>query len=235
MLNKLRSYFSTAELLLWGASESVIILSFFLFGGGSPLSLAASIIGASSLILAAKGNPLAQVLMIAFCAMYGVISYSCQYYGEMITYLGMTGPMAVLSLISWLRNPFGNGRAEVRVNRISLTETAFMLLLSAAVTAVFFFILRALGTASILMSTLSVTTSFIAVYLTFRRSPFFAAAYAANDLVLIVLWSIASLHDRKYLSVLICFIAFFVNDIYGFISWNKMQKRQEAQLSGAFS
>ena len=102
-------------------------------------------------------------------------------------------------------------------------------------TAVFFFILRALGTASIFMSTLSVTTSFIAVYLTFRRSPFFAAAYAANDLVLIVLWSIASFHDRKYFSVLVCFIAFLVNDIYGFVSWNKMQKRQEAQLSGAFS
>ena len=153
----------------------------------------------------------------------------------MITYLCMTVPMAVLSLISWLRYPFGEGHAEFRVSRISPREAAFMLLLSAAVTAAFFFILRALGTASILMSTLSVTTSFIAVYLTFRRSPLFAAAYAANDMVLIVLWSVASFHDRKYFSVPVCFIAFLVNDIYGFVSWNKMQKRQEAQLSGSFS
>ena len=59
------------------------------------------------------------------------------------------------------------------------------------------------------------TTSFIAAYLTFRRSAYFAVGYAANDIVLIVLWTMASLDNRAYLSVVMCFIAFFANDIYG--------------------
>lgn len=50
-----------------------------------------------------------------------------------------------------------------------------------------YFILRAFNTANIIPGTISVTTSFVAVYLTFRRSPYFALAYAANDVVLIVL------------------------------------------------
>ena len=101
-----------------------------------------------------------------------------------------------------------------------------MFILTAFVTFVFYFILEAFNTANIVPSTISVTTSFLAVYLMFRRSPYFAAAYAANDIVLIVLWTLASITDLSYLSVLICFAVFLVNDIYGFISWKKMSRKQ---------
>ena len=74
------------------------------------------------------------------------------------------------------------------------------------------------------------TTSFLAVYLTFRRSPYFALAYAMNDVVLIVLWILASITDISYLSVVICFVVFFVNDMYGFISWKRMEKRQKLNM-----
>ena len=72
------------------------------------------------------------------------------------------------------------------------------------------------------------TTSFIAVYLTFRRSPYFALGYAANDVVLIVLWSLAAAENISYISVLICFIMFLINDVYGFFNWRRMQKIQSA-------
>ena len=82
------------------------------------------------------------------------------------------------------------------------------------------------GTANIVPSTISVTTTFVAVCLTFRRSPYFAVAYAANDIVLIILWIMASMQDVKYISVVVCFAAFLANDIYGFVSWQKMKVRQ---------
>ena len=72
------------------------------------------------------------------------------------------------------------------------------------------------------------TTSFLAVYLTARRSPLYAVAYAANDLVLIVLWSLAAMQDFSYLSVVVCFVMFFANDIYGFYNWSRMRRRQAA-------
>lgn len=79
---------------------------------------------------------------------------------------------------------------------------------------------------NLIPSTISVTTSFVAVYLTFRRSPYFALSYASNDIVLIILWILASIYDVKYISVVVCFAAFLVNDIYGFVNWRKMKKRQ---------
>lgn len=219
-------YFSKEEIKLWLCSSSIIIISFCIFDRENYLTLAASLIGVTSLIFNAKGNPFGQLLMVIFSLLYGIISYTFSYYGEMITYLGMTMPMAVFSLISWLRNPYRNNKAEVKVNRITKSETVFMWLLTVIVTVIFYFILQHFGTANIIPSTLSVTTSFIAVYLTFRRSPYFAVAYAANDIVLIVLWVLASIEDTRYISVVVCFAAFLVNDIYGFISWRRMEKRQ---------
>ena len=222
----MKNYFSKSEIALWSASVLLIITSFFAFDRESYLTLLASLIGVTSLIFNAKGNPFGQFLMVLFSLLYGIISFGFQYYGEMITYLGMTMPMAVFALISWLRNPYNGNRAEVKVNAISKKETLLMWLGTAAATILFYFILAHFHTANIVPSTLSVTTSFIAVYLTFRRSPFFALAYAANDIVLIILWVMASMHDIRYISVVVCFAAFLANDIYGYISWQKMKIRQ---------
>lgn len=223
----MKNYFSKAEIILWTSSVMLIIISFVIFDRENYLTLAASLIGATSLIFNAKGNPFGQLLMVVFSILYGIISFSFDYYGEMITYLGMTMPMAVFALISWLRNPYKGNKAEVKVNSISKKEMVFMWILTALVTVIFYFILKHFHTENVVPSTLSVTTSFIAVYLTFRRSPYFALAYAANDVVLIVLWVLASVADIRYISVVVCFIAFLVNDIYGYINWHRMKIRQK--------
>lgn len=222
----MKNYFTKFEISLWATSVLLILISYLCFNKGKYLTLIASLLGATSLILNAKGNPIGQVLIIAFSILYGIISYSFAYYGEMITYLGMSMPMAALALISWLMHPFKGNKSEVEVNKISRKEVCFMLILTIVITVLFYFILEYFNTANLIPSTISVTTSFIAVYLTFRRSPYFALAYAANDVVLIILWSIAALTDISYLSVIICFVVFLANDLYGFISWLKMQKRQ---------
>ncbi len=164
--------------------------------------------------------------MIVFSFMYGIISFGFAYYGEVITYVFMTGPMAVYALISWLKNPYKGNRAEVKVNKIGNKETALMFIGATLITTLFYFILKVFGTTNLLISTLSVTTSFLAVYLTARRSPYYALAYAANDIVLIVLWTLASIKNPEYISTLACFAVFFANDIYGFVSWKRMEKRQ---------
>ncbi len=223
---KLKDYFSKEEKILWASSVLLIIVSFCIFDRTNYMTLCASLIGVTSLIFNAKGNPFGQLLMVIFSLLYGIISYTFAYYGEMITYLGMTMPMAIFALISWLRNPYNGNKAEVKVNEISKCENVCMWIGADVVTILFYFILEYFNTTNIIPSTLSVTTSFLAVYLTFRRSPYFALAYAANDIVLILLWVLASMSDVRYISVVVCFVAFLVNDIYGFISWEKMKIRQ---------
>ena len=226
-IKKALNYFTKAEIMLWSLSVAFIVISFCIFDKSNHLALWASLIGVTSLIFNAKGNPFGQILMVIFSSLYGIISYTFAYYGEMITYLLMTLPMAVIAFISWIKHPYKNKKSEVEINsNIGKTEIIFLTVLTTVVTIVFYYILKYFGTANLLPSTFSITTSFVAVYLTFRRSPYFALAYAANDIVLIILWTLASVKDTRYISVIVCFLAFLINDVYGFINWQKMKKRQ---------
>ncbi len=225
----MKRYFTTAEIILWSTSVTLVLLSFILFDRNGYLTLTASLIGVTSLIFNAKGNPIGQVLMILFSILYGIISYSFAYYGEMITYLGMTLPMSVMAMVSWLRHPHKGNKAQVEVGSIGRGEIGVMCLLGAAVTVAFYFILQACHTANLIPSTISVTTSFLAVYLTWRRSPYFALAYAANDIILIVLWVMAIIENVSYVSVVVCFVIFLINDLYGFVSWRRMEQKQSRE------
>ena len=223
----MRNPFSSLNKLEWGLyilSLSLVGLSYALSQSGF-LSFIASLIGVTALIFVAKGDVFGQVMTVVFALFYAYISLRFRYYGEMITYLGMTAPMAVMAVISWVKNPY-KGTREVRVASLGARHFAWVGVFTAAVTAIFYFILSALETPNLFFSTISVTTSFAASALTFLRSPYYALAYAANDVVLIVLWVLASLTDISYIPMIICFAAFLINDVYGFINWTKMKSRQ---------
>ncbi|MBO5328708.1 MAG: nicotinamide mononucleotide transporter [Clostridia bacterium] len=217
--------FTLFEILLYSFSVTAIIISFIFLGEGDYLTLIASIIGATALILIAKGYFVGQILIIIFALIYGVISYFQRYYGELITYVCMSAPMAVIAMISWIKNPYKK-TAEVKVAKPTKKQIAIMLIFTVLVTVAFYFILGVLNNANLIFSTISVTTSFVAVYLTYLRSPYYALAYAANDVILIVLWVTVGLTQPRYILMVICFIVFLINDLYGFVSWLKMQKRQ---------
>ena len=219
------NYFSRVEKLIWSISVFLIVSSFLIFGQGSVLTLIASLIGVTSLIFLAKGNAAGHVLMIIFCLLYGAISFGFRYYGEMMTYLGMSLPMCASALISWVRHPYQKNQVEV--HQVGRKEVIVSLILTAIVAFIFYYILLWTKTANLIPSTISVATSFLAASMMFCRSPFYSLAYAANDVILIVLWILASLEDISYLSVVVCFAAFLLNDIYGFISWRRMEKRQQ--------
>lgn len=208
------------ERWLWVVSLIVVGGSYVVAGEGDWMTLTASLVGVTSLIFLAKGMLIGQILVLIFSLFYGIVSYLNAYYGEVLTYVGMTAPMAVVAMISWAKHPYKDS-GEVEVARVGWRQIVGLLLLSVVVTVAFYYILRSLGTASLWVSTLSVTTSFVAVGLTALRSPYYAVGYALNDVVLIVLWILAANIPMAF-----CFVMFLVNDIYGFVSWQRMERRQ---------
>lgn len=214
------------ELFLWLVSVSVVVGSFFLFGSRDYMTLASSLIGVTALIFLSKGMVIGQVLVIIFAIFYGIVSFFFAYYGEMITYLGMTAPTALVALIAWIRHPYKDSSQVEVAPRVRKREWVIISVLTVVVTVAFYFILKALGTANLEVSTVSVATSFFASMLMVYRSPYYAVAYAANDIVLIVLWILAAMEDISYVPMVACFAMFFFNDIYGFINWQKMKREQ---------
>lgn len=223
---KLVGKLSKTEYVIWAISLVVVTVTHFLSPDKSILNLIASLIGVTSLILIARGYPLGMLVCVIFGCLYGITSYQSAYYGELITYAGMTAPVSLFSFIVWLKNPYGN-TAEVKISKLNGKKWGLLIVLTLLVTVAFYFILKALNTTNLIVSTISVATSFLAVSLTIMRSPYYAVAYAMNDIVLIVLWIIESIRDTSYLTIVACFVVFLLNDLYGFVCWLKREKTQK--------
>lgn len=219
------TYFKPYEWALLIVSLFASIFFYFYFHSTQYLYLLGSLVGFFAILFAAKGSPVGPFLMVVFSIFYGIVSYTYRYYGEMITYLGMTGLIALISFITWILHP-SKERGVVETRKISWKEFAIINGISAVVTAAFYFILKALGTNNLIISTVSVFTSFTAVVFELRRSKYYSLFYMANDIVLIVMWSLAAQDNPEYFSLVICFAAFFINDVYGFISWTILERKQ---------
>lgn len=217
------------EWLLWIVSVIVVTGSFLMTKDFNWLTLIASLVGVTALIFVAKGDVSGQVLTVIFSILYAIISCQYRYWGEMITYLGMTMPIAIMSVISWLRHPYQD-TAEVEVSRLNKIQRIGLVSLTIIVTFIFYFILEFFNTNNLLVSTISIATSFSASYLMLFRSPWYALAYAGNDIVLILLWILATIQDFSFLPMILCFTMFLLNDVYGFVNWRKMRDRQKKVL-----
>ena len=221
------------QAILWICSLTIISLSFILCPQRDILTLFACLVGVSALTFISKGDPLGQILTVVFAIMYSVISIKFRYYGEMITYMGMTTPTAIAAAISWFKNPHSEEDNQVRVARVSVFKLIALAFASVAVSVGFYFILRYFNTTNLILSTVSIFTSFFASMLTFLRSPLYGLAYAANDVVLIILWVLATIETPSYLPMIFCFAVFLINDCYGFYNWQRMKKIQASQLTPA--
>ena len=113
---------SKHDRILWICSLLIVFISNISVPNFDPLTLAAALIGVTSLVFAAKVNVWAQMLMSVFSILYGIISFRFRYWGEMITYLAMTMPMAVWSTITWLKNPSKENKNEVQIQKLTSTH-----------------------------------------------------------------------------------------------------------------
>lgn len=214
------------EIALWVFSVVLIAVPPMIFKSFDLVSVVGSVIGITALVFCAKADPLGQFLTAVFSIFYSIVSLRFHYYGEMITYLFMSAPMAVFSGISWIKHRYSEDRPETKIEKLGKKDIVLMIVYATAVTGIFYFILKYFNTANLFFSTVSVTTSFFAVYLLYKRSPLYALAYATNDVVLIILWVMATAENIEYLPMVICFFVFFLNDIYAFVNWGRIKKNQ---------
>lgn len=220
--------FHKLDWTIWLSSITILLITFIVGGKSDPMVITATLTGVTGLIFIAKGDFWGHICIIIFSLLYGISSLSSHYYGEFITYVFMTLPMAIAALISWIKNPYNdNDRNEVRIGNMTPKKISILVILTCGTAFAFFFILRHFNTANLLFSTISIATSFLAVGLTAFRSPYYAIAYMANDIVLIILWSMASANNPGSVPYIISFSIFLFQDFYGYMSWQKMKKRQK--------
>ncbi len=214
------------EITLYLGSILLIVVSFLLTKEKDLLSLFSSILGVTSLILLAKGNYLGHFVSIIFSIIYIIISYTFHYYGEMFIYLFLMIPLGVINIITWKANQ--SSSREVKIGKLTEKDYFIIPFSTIMIGTIFYFILKLFKTANLIISTISVMTSFSASFLSLKRSPYYALLFILNDVVLIIMWILASIENIMYLPNVICFLIFLINDIYALINWKSLEKKQAA-------
>lgn len=83
----------------------------------------------------------------------------------MITYLGMSMPMAIWSTITWSKNSIENNGSEVKIQKLNQKHILCLILGGTIVTYGLYLILQALETPNIVFSTISNYNKFFAAAL----------------------------------------------------------------------
>ena len=212
--------------LLFLICDVCVVVSIFIFFERNILSFICSFIGCFAIFSLAKGFFFAPIINVAFDILYIILSYTQCFYGEALIYILMTLPIDFYSSFTWIKNKSNNSEV-IKINKIKKIEWLFFWLGTVVLTVVFYFILKALHTSELIISTISFITSAMAGYFLIRRSNYYSLAYSFNDLILIALWTTSFIKfGTSYLPVVINFCCSFVIDFYGFINLQKELKKQ---------
>ncbi len=226
MIKKFFAYFTIFEWCLWGIGIVAITASFFIFSAGDILSYLSSVFGLTSLILMAKGNFVGLIIGVVFALTYAMFSYTQAYYGEMLIYLCVYLPLKIISIFNWIKNKFGKNVMQVKVGTFRRTECIVCSLLIFVLTMPFYFLLKYLNTDNLTISTISLIPSLAATYCMLRRIEYFSLCYVVNDIVMVIMWSIKLSDGFDALPSVIAFSFFILNDLYSFINWKRLKKKQ---------
>ncbi len=224
----MKEYFkdwSKFEIALITVSIVSIIVSGVIFKSWIIVTIS-SIISVITALLQAKGKVESQFFALVECLIYAIVSYFNKYYGEVMLSLIFTLPMTIVAIISWIRHK--NEKTDtVKVNEVKLKEWIILAFMSVFVFIGAYYLLKYFNTSELLVSTISIIASLLAVYLIARRSKYCFIFYLLNDIILIILWGLPVISGELLLiPMLINPLTLFINDAYGSFNWNKMEKEQ---------
>lgn len=230
-MKKIFKDWNVFEIIVLFASLLVITICFFVGQERDFFSLVISLIGVVSVLTISKGLYFAPIIFLVFDILYGIISIKQMYYGEAFISFVLMLPIYAFSIITWIRNRKGESSREVKINKIKTKEYLCLAIISLGVTVICYFLLKLLGTSQLIISTISIFTSVVASYLMLRRCSYYALGYMANDIVLIIMWTLVVINSGiGYLPMVINFLVFLVNDTYGLIRWKLAERKQGEKL-----
>ena len=178
----------------------------------------------------AKGKHYANAIGILALALYAYVSFTVNYYGEVIISLAIFLPLIIYGLISWLKNKRYD---ENRGNVVVVANTNKKEVLIAALSQVFmgvgyYYLLKAFDTAFLSISTLSIMVSALATFMLARRNQYSFLVYVLNDVVLVILWGyMATTVSLEYIQILLMPAMLLVNDTYATINWTRLKNTQK--------
>ncbi|MCL2570592.1 MAG: nicotinamide riboside transporter PnuC [Firmicutes bacterium] len=216
------------SMLVIGIVVPIILAIFF---DSSFLETITSILFITAMLLIAKAKVSGFFLALVAYTLYVIVSFQKGLFGEVITIGLFSIPITIWTILSWLRKckQCRQGEKEkstVQIEGVKYKELSLVIFSQIVMGVGYFFLLRALGTNFLLLSTITLAVNVMGDYLCARRNilgPFF---YVIYDALTIALWMMVFLSGVTSAIVIVFMqVITFVNDTYGTINWAKISKK----------
>lgn len=221
-MKKLFKDWTKFEIGLLFLSIIVVIIS-GIFAKSNLLTILCSITGILCALTQAKGKVISQFIGLILVGLYSVLSFQNRYYGEVLIYIFIMLPLFIGGIISWIKN-VNKETDTVNKNELKGIEWIVLTIVASVTFVGLYYLLKYFNTSQLFVSTLSMVTSLFATYLVARRSKFGFLFYMGNDIIMLILWGLpVVLGNLDLIPMMVNPVINFINDTYGWRSWNKRE------------
>lgn len=181
--------------------------------------------------LVCRGKVIGIYIGILECILYIVICSMSGLWGEVIKLSTINIPLNILSLVVWTRNVKNNKSSTSSIEIRKLSQKGYFVLVGLGIVCLIggYFLLGALGTSSLYISTLTFTFGMLAKVLSSLR---YKEAYymsLTNQTITLALWfsMIFIAGPESSLMGIVIYIACIADSVFGIITWKGMYKQSK--------
>ena len=192
------------------------------------LSIITMLTGLWCVILVAKGRIFNYYLGIINCVGYAYIAYGYQLYGEVMLNALYFLPMQFVGLYIWTKNKDPKIVDKVKVKFLTATQRCWWAGISVMAVLASALVLDQMGDPVPYLDSASTVLSVIACILMSWRFMEQWILWIIVDIVSVWMWILVVLEKgANDAALLVMWIAFLINAVYGFVSWISMYRKQE--------
>lgn len=234
MMTKWTGYFADWSWFerVWLFAFTAVTIYLYVALDDTLIGLLASLTGMLSVVLVAKGKTWNYYPGIINVVLYAFVAYGQKYYGEVMLNLLYFLPMQFIGLIMWRRNGVSEEkRNDVKVAVMTNRARLYWSLLCLAATIAYAWVLKAMGGALPFIDSLTAVLSIVAMIFMVKRYVEQWVVWIIIDVLTIYMWLVAFMGDGNDVSILVMWIAYLANAIYGWLNWRaqyRVQKEEQA-------
>lgn len=205
--------------LLLGIVLQIIV---FVIYPDTPLNIIAGLAGVISVVMCAKGRTMFYFVGFIQTCTYLVLSWQNSFYGEVLENLFYFVTM-IWGIFVWKKNETTNadGTEDVLAKRFTTTQWLVSILGTIVATVIMGHWLDKIGSAQAFTDAATNVMAIFAQLLMVRRYREQWIWWLVIDLFCIKLWWVAG-----NLSMVVMYVFWTANTIYGFVNWSKLNREQ---------
>jgi nicotinamide mononucleotide transporter len=227
-MNRIKEYFADWDLYerIWLIVFTCIIIVLSIYWKDSFTGILASLTGIWCVVLIAKGKIANYYFGIVNVVAYAYVAFGSQYYGEVMLNMIYFLPMQFVGIYLWRKRRVSNKKDDVKVIYMSNKQRIIWSFITIAGTILYGFFLKYLGGNLPFIDSSSTVMSVIAMILMVFVFVEQWVLWILVDIVSIIMWFTVMIKGGNDVAVLVMWVAFLVNAIYGLYNWIKLARKQ---------